>query len=101
MTDKNEMMQTYSFTYIDCDGKKYEKTITTPGMTWTECMNDYVRFLESIFQYNIMNNVRLREPMYLSSMYEHYSDYVDPWTGEYFVEGDDEKETGNDDLGDW
>jgi hypothetical protein len=101
MTDKNEMMQTYSFTYTDCDGKKYEKTITTPGMTWTECMNDYVRFLESIFQYNIMNNVRLREPMYLSSMYEHYSDYVDPWTGEYFVEGDDEKEIGNDDLGDW
>ena len=101
MTDKNEMMQTYSFTYIDCDGKKYEKTITTPGMTWTECMNDYVRFLESIFQYNIMDKVRLKEPVWMPSMYEHHSDYVDPWTGEYFVEGDDEKEICNDDLGDW
>jgi hypothetical protein len=99
MTD--EMMQTYSFTYTDCDGKKYEKTITTPGMTWTECMNDYVRFLESIFQYNIMDSVRLKEPVWMKSMYEHHSDYLDPWTGEYFVEGDDEKEVGNDDLGDW
>jgi len=99
MTD--EMMQTYSFTYTDCDGKKYEKTITTPGMTWTECMNDYVRFLESIFQYGIMDSVRLKEPVWMKSMYEHHSDYLDPWTGEYFVEGDDEKEVGNDDLGDW
>ena len=99
MTD--EMMQTYSFTYTDCDGKKYEKTITTPGMTWTECMNDYVRFLESIFQYNIMDKVRLKEPVWMKSMYEHHSDYLDPWTGEYFVEGDDEKEIGPDDLEKW
>jgi hypothetical protein len=101
MTDKNEIMQQYGFVYVDCDGKTYKKEITTEGCTWMECMNDYVRFLESIFQYNIMNNVRLREPVYLSSMYEHYAAYNDPWTGEYFVEGDDEKEVGNDDLGDW
>jgi hypothetical protein len=101
MTDKNEAMQQYGFVYVDCNGKTYKKEIVTEGCTWMECMNDYVRFLESIFQYNIMNNVRLREPVYLSSMYEDYSDYIDPWTGEYFVEGDDEKEAGNDDLGDW
>jgi hypothetical protein len=99
MTD--DIMQTYGFTYTDSDGKKYEKTITTPGATWMECVNDYVRFLEATFQYNIMNNVRLREPVYLSSMYKHYSDYIDPWTGEYFVEGDDEKEIGPDDLEKW
>jgi hypothetical protein len=100
MTDKNEVMQQYGFVYVDCDGKTYKKEITTEGCTWMECMNDYVRFLESIFQYNIMNNVRLREPVYLSSMYEHYSDYIDPWTGEYFSD-EDEVEVGNDDLGDW
>jgi hypothetical protein len=88
MTD--EIMQTYSFTYTDCEGKKYEKTITTPGVTWMECMNDYVRFLESIFQYDIMSKVRLQEPVYLSSMYKHYSDYMDPWTGEYFVNQQEE-----------
>ena len=91
----DDLMQTYSFTYTDCDGKKYEKTITTPGCTWMECMNDYVRFLESIFQYSIMDSVRLKEPVYLSAMYDHYSDYLDPWTGEYFVE----EEENNEDFG--
>ena len=103
MNDKDEGMQTYSFTYTDCDGKKYKKTITTPGCTWMECMNDYVRFLESIFQYNIMENVRLKEPVYFSAMYEHYSDYLDPWTGEYFVdepaEVDQQEEEDNEDFG--
>jgi len=101
MNDKD--MQKYSFTYTDCEGKKYEKTITTPGCTWMECMNDYVRFLESIFQYDIMDKVRLKEPAYLSSMYEHYSDYIDPWTGEYFVDGpaevDQQEEEDDEDFG--
>lgn len=92
----DDIMQTYSFSYTDCDGKKYEKTISTAGCTWLECMNDYVRFLESVFQYNIMNNVRLKEPVWLTSMHEHYSDYIDPWTGEYFVE----QEEDNEDTGD-
>ena len=96
MSDKDEAMQQYGFVYVDCDGKTYKKEIITGGATWMECMNDYVRFLESIFQYNIMNNVRLREPVYLSAMKEHYSDYLDPWTGEYFVE----EEEDNEDFGD-
>ena len=101
MSDKDEAMQQYGFVYVDCDGKTYKKEIITGGATWMECMNDYVRFLESIFQYNIMDNVRLREPVYLKSMREHYSDYLDPWTGEYFNDSDDDgKEIGNDDLGD-
>lgn len=97
----DDIMQTYSFTYTDCDGKKYEKTITTPGATWMECVNDYVRFLESTFQYNIMDKVRLKEPVYLAAMYEHYSDYIDPWTGEYFVEQEqDDEDFGNPGLND-
>jgi hypothetical protein len=48
-------------------------------------MNDYVRFLESVFQYDIMSKVRLEEPIWLSSVHEHHHDYLDPWTGEYFV----------------
>ena len=101
MSDKDEAMQQYGFVYVDCDGKTYKKEIITGGATWMECMNDYVRFLESIFQYNIMNNVRLREPVYLSAMKEHYSDYLDPWTGEYFVEEElDDEDTCNPGLSD-
>ena len=99
----DDIMQTYSFTYTDCDGKKYEKTITTPGCTWSECMNDYVRFLESVFQYNIMDNVRLKEPVWLSHMYQSNPTYLDPWTGEYFVdepaEVDQQEEEDNEDFG--
>ena len=101
MTGNYEVNQQYGFIYTDCDGKVYKKEITTEGCTWVECLNDYVRFLESVFQYEIMPKVRLKEPVYLASMYEHYPDYVDPWNGEYFKDDDDEKEIGNDDLGDW
>lgn len=85
MIDKDDVMQSYGFMYTDCEGKVYKKQIETPGATWSECMNDYVRFLESVFQYEIMPKVRLQEPVYLNMMYEHYPDYLDPWTGEYFV----------------
>lgn len=85
MNDNDEAMQTYGFMYTDCNGKVYNKEISTFGATWMECMNDYVRFLESVFQYDIMSKVRLEEPIWLSSMYEHHHDYLDPWTGEYFT----------------
>jgi hypothetical protein len=88
MTDKYEVNQQYGFTYVDCEGKIHKKEITTEGCTWMECVNDYVRFLESVFQYDIMSKVRIQEPVWLSSMHEHYPDYLDPWTGEYF--NDDE-----------
>ncbi len=101
MSDKDEAMQQYGFVYVDCDGKTYKKEIITGGATWMECMNDYVRFLESIFQYNIMDSVRLKEPAYLASMYEHYSDYLNPWTGEYFVEEElNDEDIGNPGLSD-
>lgn len=79
----DDIMQTYSFTYTDCDGKVYTKTISTPGATWHECMDDFVKFLESVFGYPIKPQVRLGEPKWL-----------DPWTGEYFVKEVKEDEEG-------
>lgn len=89
MIDKDDVMQSYGFMYTDCEGKVYNKQIENPGATWPECMNDYVRFLESIFQYDIMSKVRLQEPMWLTVMYEHH-DWLDPWTGEYFTKDEEE-----------
>ena len=89
MTDKYEVDQQYSFTYTNCDGKTYKKEIATEGCTWMECLNDYVRFLESVFQYDIMSKVRIQEPVWLSAMHEHHPDYLDPWTGQYFNDDDD------------
>ena len=101
MIDNDEAMQKYGFTYVDCDGKIYRKEVETGGATWHECLNDYVRFLESIFQYNIMEQVRIKEPFWLDAMYECDASYCDPWTGKYFNDDEDCKEVGNDDLGDW
>ena len=85
----------YAFQYTDCDGKVYNTTVNNPGPTWTEALNDYVRFLESVFQYDIMSKVRIQEPVYLGLMYENYPDYVDPWKGRYFSDAPDDEE------GDW
>lgn len=94
MTANFDFERTYSFSYTDCEGKVYTKTIQAPGATWMECINDYVRFLESVFQYDIMKQVRLEEPSWMSAMEAHHSDYIDPWTGEYFVK-DGNEDTGN------
>jgi hypothetical protein len=99
--EDDDVMQQYGFEYTDCDGKVYKKQISTAGATWHECLNDYVRFLESIFQYDIMDQVRIEKPLFLDAMYEHYPSYLDPWTGAYFCDDEDGKEIGNDDLGDW
>ncbi len=101
MINENDVMQKYGFIYVDCTGKVYRKEIETGGASWHECLNDYVRFLESIYGYNIMEQVRIKEPAWLDTMYAHYSDYLDPWTGEYFNDDCDDEEVGNDDLGDW
>lgn len=89
MSDKEEIMQVFGFSYVDCDGKKYLKEIQTPGATWHECMDGYVKFLESVFGYPIKPQVRLEEPKWLSTMYDTYHDYLDPWTGEYFTKDED------------
>jgi hypothetical protein len=85
MNDHEEITQTYSFSYTDGNGKVYTKTIDTPGATWHECMDDYVKFLESVFGYDIKSQVRLEEPKWLDTMYEHHPEWLDPWTGEYFT----------------
>ena len=93
MSDKYEVNQQYSFTYTDCDGKTYKKEISTEGCTWLECLNDYVRFLESVFQYDIMEKVRIQEPVWMDAMYEHYPHYIPEWTGEYFTVEEEEEDT--------
>lgn len=89
MNDKEEIMQVFGFTYMDCNGKKYKQEIQTPGATWHECMDGYVKFLESVFGYPIKDQVRLEEPLYLETMYYHYPDYLEPWTGDYFTKDED------------
>lgn len=91
MSDKEETMQVFGFTYMDCNGKTYKKEISTPGATWHECMDGYVKFLESVFGYDIKSQVRLEEPCWLQAMYDYDPAYLDPWTGDYFTKDEDKE----------
>ena len=91
MNDDYEDVAKYSFSYTDCNGKVYTKEITTQDVTWTECLNDFVRFLESVYEYDIMSKVRIQESKMLNSIYKFFPEYVDPWTGEYFTDDADDK----------
>jgi hypothetical protein len=74
----------YSFKYTDCEGKTYGATFEQPGPTWMEALDDYVRFLESIYKYDIRSKVRIEEPIYLEAVKAEEPSYIDPWTGKYF-----------------
>ncbi len=96
----NEDQTEYAFRYTDCEGKVYNTTIENPGPTWMEALDDYVRFLESIYKYDIRSQVRIKEPKYQHLVEDEWG-YIDPWTGEYFNDDCDDEEVDNDDLGDW
>jgi hypothetical protein len=51
-----------------------------------------------VFGYDIKSQVRLEEPKWLDTMYEHHPEWLDPWTGEYFVK---DKENEEDKQIDW
>ena len=95
----NDDQTAYAFQYTDCNGKTYNATVEQPGPTWMEALDDYVRFLESVYKYDIRSKVRIQEPPYQKLIEEDWG-YIDPWTGSYFND-EDCKEVGNDDLGDW
>lgn len=78
----------YAFQYTDCEGKVYNTTIENPGPTWMEALDDYVRFLESIYKYDIRSQVRIKEPKYQHLVEDEWG-YIDPWTGQYFNDDDD------------
>ena len=84
----NEDPTEYAFRYTDCEGKVYNATFEKPGPTWMEALDDYVRFLESIYKYDIRSQVRIKEPPYQKLVEEDWG-YIDPWTGEYFNDDDD------------
>ena len=91
----DNIAQRYGFSYTNDDGKVIKTTVETPGVTWMECLNDYVRFLEQIYHYPIMHKVLIEEPKYNSFMLEEYPDYSDPWTGEYFTKEEDENSSNS------
>ena len=93
MTDNNE--EYFAFEYRDEDGKKYY-TRVTGNYLWSDVLEDFVRFLEGIYKYNIKDQIRLQQPPWLD--FRDNYDMWDPWINHYFeIDEDDEEEEINED----
>lgn len=56
----------YGFEYKDCEGKVYKTRIEAGDHTWDEILNDFVKFLEVIYGYDIMNKIKVQEPAWFN-----------------------------------
>ena len=91
MTADNE--EYFAFEHRDGDGKKYYTRVTGNDQ-WPDVLEDFVRFLEGIYKYNIKDQIRLQQPPWLDFM-DNY-DMWDPWINHYFEIDTKEEEADED-----
>ena len=93
MTDNNE--EYFAFEHQNYDGKKYYTRVSGDGR-WPDVLEDFVRFLEGIYKYNIKDQIRLEKPFWVGL--DTDNEIYDPWSNHYF-EIDTEEEEVTDDQG--
>lgn len=81
----------YGFEYSDCDGKVYKTKIENAEATWTEVLEDFVNFLQTVYKYDIKSQVRVQEPVWFQDLDQWEREEYQGWQGTYFVK-EDEKE---------
>ena len=84
----------YAFEHRDYDGKVIY-TRVSGDECWPSVLEDFVRFLESIYKYNIKDQIRLQKPDWLDLDTEN--DIYDPWRDHYFEIDTEEEEEDNED----
>lgn len=82
----------YGFVYQDDDGKRYKAQYENTGESWTEALEDFIRFLESIYKYDIKSQVKIKAPAWAN--YKNI-DWFDPWENNYFYEDEDDSNSSN------
>jgi len=80
----------YGFVYKDCDGKVYKSKYENNNGTWTEALEDFIRFLESVYKYDIKSQVKIKAPFWAKS---EDVDWYDPWVDNYFYEDEEDNDT--------
>jgi len=81
----------YGFEYSDCDGKVYKTVIKNNENTWTEVLEDFVNFLQTVYKYDIKSQVRVQEPVWFQNLTQWDREAISGWQGEYFVKEDEEE----------
>lgn len=73
----------YSFSYTDSDGVKRSHIIESQDFTWTMLLNEYVRFLEGIFQYEIMDKISIEAAEWHKNCSEFELPLLSGWWGKF------------------
>ncbi len=80
----------FGFEHVDYDGKRYYMQVS--GLDrWSDVLEDFVRFLESLYKYNIKDQIRIKAPEWLRNT-DDEMDWYDPWVNHYFYPNDDDDE---------
>ena len=80
----------YSFSYTDSDGVKRSHIIESQDFTWTMLLNEYVRFLEGIFQYEIMDKISIEAAEWHKNCSEFEIPVLSGWWGKFHPAEDSE-----------
>ena len=83
----------YAFEHRDYEGKTYYTRVSGDDR-WSDVLEDFVRFLEGIYKYNIKDQIRLQKPAWVDLDPDNEID--DPWRDHYFEIDTDEEEEQND-----
>lgn len=90
----DEQQEYYAFEHCDSSGKIIS-TRVTGNERWSDVLEDFVRFLEGIYKYNIKDHIRLEKPFWVDL--DTYNEIYDPWSNHYFeIDIEEEEEETND-----
>ena len=89
----DEQQEYYAFEHRDSDGK-ITYTRVTGNDRWPDVLEDFVRFLEGIYKYNIKDHIRLEKPCWVDL--DTDNEIYDPWSNHYFEIDIEEEETNED-----
>lgn len=84
----NQYEDYFAFEHQNFEGKKYYTKVSGDDR-WSDVLEDFVRFLEGIYKYNIKDQIRLQQPAWVGLDSDY--DMDDPWINHYF-EIDEEEE---------
>ena len=86
----DDVQEYYAFEHRNYDGKTYYTRVSGDDR-WTDVLEDFVKFLEGIYKYNIKDQIRLKQPAWVGLDPEY--DMDDPWINHYFeIDNDEEDE---------
>lgn len=77
----DDVKEYFAFEHQTYEGKIYY-TKVSGDECWPDVLEDFVRFLESIYKYNIKDHIRLEKPAWADLDTEN--EIYDPWQNHYF-----------------